>query len=602
MASSPAVQECPACSAANRALAQFCAQCGAPLQLQNKYRIIKLLGRGAYGAVYEAQHLRLGGARFAIKELFPETNATPTQRQTASTQFNTEASILANLSHPMLPKVTDFFTERGRDYLVMEFVPGETLQEYLARITTPLPEAQVLKWADELCDALGYLHAQTPPVIHRDLKPSNIKITPDGKLKLLDFGIAKLLSVGSGTATAARAVSPPYAPLEQYGKGTDTRSDIYALGVVMYEMLTKVLPPDAPDRANQAVIPPRQHNAAISPRTETIVLKAMEEKQAKRFQTIGLLQSVLRDTGALADPNPALATPAAQVAAIPASLQAPPRQSNRQWLLGALLVIAVIAILIIFVWAQQMQTDADFWSSRAAILGATLAANQVARAQQAETIAASELVQTLQAMAIATGEAVQTQQAATITSSQVTQRQQAATIAASQSTQTRQAETFATIDAVASRQAEQIATHEAVASRQAETIRSILAMRQLINLKVDSEAEWQQSGLNVLTGERVTITYLAGTWSPCAPKHNHNCPFYDAAGVPESEEYSENILSGCPHAALIARIENGGPFCIKKGFSFRATEVGRVQFSINDVRHDDDDGIVEVRIQVTAIE
>ncbi len=285
---------CPICHRPNRAHAHFCAYCGAPLHLQNKYRITRLLGRGGYSAVYEAEHSGLGNARFAIKELFHEANATLAQRQAASDQFRFEASTLAKLNDEMLPKVMDFFTERGRDYLVMEYVPGDTLQEYLARSATPLPEAQVLKWADELCDALMYLHAQIPPVIHRDIKPSNIKITPDGKIKLLDFGIAKLLSAGTGTGTAARAVTAPYAPLEQYGRGTDARSDIYALGVTMYELLTKQLPPEAPDRANQAVIPPRQHNPAISLTTEAIVLKAMAEKQAERFASARELRNALR--------------------------------------------------------------------------------------------------------------------------------------------------------------------------------------------------------------------------------------------------------------------------------------------------------------------
>ncbi len=298
---------CYQCKHANRDTAQFCANCGAPLQLQNKYRILRLLGRGGYSSVYEAEHTRLGGARYAIKELFHESHLTPAQRQTASEQFSAEASILAHLSYPMLPKVMDFFTERGRDYLVMEFIPGDTLEEYLAKTNAPLPEAQVLKWADELCDALIYLHSQNPPVIHRDIKPSNIKITPDGKLKLLDFGISKLLNVGAKTGTAARAGTPPYTPLEQYGTGTDERSDIYALGVVMYEMLTTRKPPEAPDRSRIAVIPPRQLNPSISASTEMIVLKAMAEKPKERFQSAREIQQAIR--------NPASQVRTAQLAA-----------------------------------------------------------------------------------------------------------------------------------------------------------------------------------------------------------------------------------------------------------------------------------------------
>ncbi|MEW5718037.1 MAG: serine/threonine-protein kinase, partial [Chloroflexota bacterium] len=154
---------------------------------------MKVLGRGGYGAVYQAEHTGLGGALYAIKELYPDLTATLEQQQAASDQFRLEASILAKLNHLTLPTVMDFFNEAGRDYLVMEYVEGETLGERLARTGAPLPEAQVLVWAQELCDVLTYLHTRQPnPVIHRDVKPANIKIAPDGKLKLIDFGIAKI--------------------------------------------------------------------------------------------------------------------------------------------------------------------------------------------------------------------------------------------------------------------------------------------------------------------------------------------------------------------------------------------------------------------------
>jgi serine/threonine-protein kinase len=176
----------------------------------------------------------------------------------------------------------------------MEYVEGETLEERLARSGAPLPENQVLAWAQELCDVLTYLHTRQPnPVIHRDVKPSNVKITPDGKLKLIDFGIAKLLAAGVGTAAAARAVSPPYSPMEQYGKGTDARSDIYALGVTLYQLLTNHLPPEAPDRAAEAVVPPRQWNSTLSLNTEATILKTMAERATDRFQSAAEVKRAL---------------------------------------------------------------------------------------------------------------------------------------------------------------------------------------------------------------------------------------------------------------------------------------------------------------------
>jgi len=277
---------CPNCQHVNRANAHFCANCRAPLLLQDKYRITRLLGRGGYGAVYYAEQLHLGNAPCAAKELLPDPNATPAQEQQAAAQFQFEANVLARLSDPALPKVTDSFKESGRYYLVMEYVEGETLEDFLARAGKPLPEAQVLAWAAQLCDALTYLHTRQPnPVIHRDIKPANIKITPDGKLKLIDFGIAKLMALGAGTATAARAVSPPYSPMEQYGTGTDARSDIYALGVTLYQLLTNSLPPKGPDRMTRALTPPRQLNPGLSANTEAVILKAIAVMPAARFQS-----------------------------------------------------------------------------------------------------------------------------------------------------------------------------------------------------------------------------------------------------------------------------------------------------------------------------
>lgn len=359
---------CPSCQHPNRPNAQFCATCGVPLLLQNKYQIVRLLGQGGFGTVYEAQHAELG-VQFAIKEFIPPSGMTPPQRQAASAQFLLEARLLANLDHPMLPKVIDFFNQQGRDYLVMEFVPGDTLEETLTKNNAPLAERDVLVWMDELCNALTFLHSHHPPIIHRDIKPSNIKITPGGKIKLLDFGIAKLLTVGAGTGTAARAVTPPYAPLEQYGKGTDTRSDIYALGVTMYQLLTNRLPPEAPDRANQRVIPPRQWNPALTGKTEALVLKAMAEKQAGRFASAEELQQAIRR--AQIAPAP---TRAAYATAIYAKFQANARRVPIRplWIVPAVLCGVLFFCSALLVLNQLFpRTNAN--------AGADATATQVAR-------------------------------------------------------------------------------------------------------------------------------------------------------------------------------------------------------------------------------
>ena len=251
------------------------------------------------GAVYRAWDTSLGMA-VALKE----NSATTADQQR---QFITEAQILAHLSHPNLPRVTDYFTASGQgQYLVMDFVAGEDLQTMTDRLGI-IPESQVLPWARQVCDALVYLHNQPIPVIHRDVKPANIKITPDGRAILVDFGIAKLYAAGSGTTTGAKAITPGFSPPEQYGIGTtDARSDLYALGATLYYLLTNQCPPESVLRASGAasLIAPRTVNPAISPSTDWLITHCLEIHASNRFQTARELQQAL-GTGAAMPANQA---------------------------------------------------------------------------------------------------------------------------------------------------------------------------------------------------------------------------------------------------------------------------------------------------------
>ncbi len=258
------------------------------------------------GAVYRAEDSLLPGRICAIKEIAPDPEMAPEMLAQLQEQFRQEASVLARLDHPNLPKVSDYFTQTGRKYLVMDFVPGHDLREMIDQVRKKeqfLPEAQVLDWADQLCDALAYLHEQTPPILHRDIKPSNIKLTPSGLIKLVDFGLVKLLTndeartvtIVQGRGTAA------YTPLEQYGGDdthTDIRSDIYALGATLYHLLTGRPPATARERflRPQSLAMPRSINPHISPGVERAILRALALHPDQRPPDIRTFQKMLHES------------------------------------------------------------------------------------------------------------------------------------------------------------------------------------------------------------------------------------------------------------------------------------------------------------------
>lgn len=256
--------------------------------LRGRYRIQELVGQGGMGAVYRADDLRLSGRVCAVKEVLPalsESSVSKEELEQLTEQFRIEASTLARLDHPNLPKVSDYFSIGGREYLVMDFVEGKDLQEILLeaqRRGELLRESQVLAWATQLLDALEYMHSQTPPVVHRDIKPSNIKVTPRGAVKLVDFGLVKVLqSNDSRTVTVVQGRGTvAYTPLEQYGSdtgSTDHRSDIYALGATFYHLLCGQPPADAKQRFLRPglLTPMRQLNPNVSPRVERAIFRAL---------------------------------------------------------------------------------------------------------------------------------------------------------------------------------------------------------------------------------------------------------------------------------------------------------------------------------------
>jgi len=267
--------------------------------LQSRYRIIRQLGQGGMGAVYEAIDQRLD-TTVALKEtLFAD--------ERLRKQFEREARLLARLHHPALPRVSDHFSEGDGQFLVMQFIPGDDLSEMMTRKRGPFPADQVLTWADQLLDALDYLHTQDPQIVHRDIKPQNLKLTSRGQIILLDFGLAKGQAGEISRVTTSASIfgyTPNYAPLEQIqGLGTDPRSDLYSLGATLYHLMTGVKPPDALTRAAALVngqpdplVSVSEANAAIAPEVDHVLAKAMAQGREQRYPNASEMRKALHAT------------------------------------------------------------------------------------------------------------------------------------------------------------------------------------------------------------------------------------------------------------------------------------------------------------------
>ncbi|MBN2549003.1 MAG: protein kinase [Anaerolineales bacterium] len=325
--------------------------------LNNRYRIDKLLGQGGFGAVYLAwdNNFQLPCAIKENRETSPE----------AQRQFLREAQILHNLRHPNLPLVKDYFILPGQgQYLVMDYIEGEDLQSLLEKSGGPLPEAQVLPWIEQVCQALSYIHSQTPPVIHRDIKPANIKITPQGKAVLVDFGIAKLYDPQALTTGGARAVTPGYSPPEQYSQGlTDPRSDLYSLAATLYTLLTGVRPPESvllvgkngPQRQ-----PARSLNPAVSPAVAEAIERGLQADRNLRFASVEQFQAALN--------SPPPAAPALQ--SKPQPKRALPRLTSAQkrWLILGAAAWLMVMLGLGFVAGYQILAGVDGSLAAAATL------------------------------------------------------------------------------------------------------------------------------------------------------------------------------------------------------------------------------------------
>jgi eukaryotic-like serine/threonine-protein kinase len=279
---------CLPCKTLNRDDASYCTECGSSLDaalivrnpgtiVNRWYRVLNLIGHGGFGAVYEAEVLGRVKMRVALKEtIAPEDIA----------NFQKEFAVLKDMKHDNLTLYYDTFAAEGRGYLVMEYVPGQNLYDLIKRQHGPVLERLVFNYGIQISDVLEYLHGQVPPILHRDIKPQNIRLTTEGLIKLVDFG---LLKQGLDSERAvARGGSVPYAPPEQWIGGTDERSDIYSLGATLYHLLTGHIPMP-PSRRQGTITDPLPHpcklNDKISPILADVVLMAMELERTRRHQS-----------------------------------------------------------------------------------------------------------------------------------------------------------------------------------------------------------------------------------------------------------------------------------------------------------------------------
>ncbi|MEQ8169499.1 MAG: serine/threonine-protein kinase [Candidatus Eremiobacterota bacterium] len=273
--------------------------------LKDRYVIVKVLGRGGWGVVYLARDLRLNSKFWAVKEMFalcsdgrggfclnespiPERSADEDEQfeKEVLEQFKTEAEILSSLEHPYLTRVLDWFYENNRYYFVMDYVEGKTFFQLVKESKGFLHEADVIDWALQVCDVLFYIHSRNPPVIFRDLTPANIMVNKENKIKLIDFGLAKLYNAFKATRAIIKTGSPGFCPPEQYGFGpTDGRSDIYSFGATLYYLITSKIPKESIYIYNNSseLVPPVEINPSISKELQRIILRAMNVESSNRY-------------------------------------------------------------------------------------------------------------------------------------------------------------------------------------------------------------------------------------------------------------------------------------------------------------------------------
>jgi eukaryotic-like serine/threonine-protein kinase len=381
--------------------------------VNNRYRIVKMLGQGGFGAVYRAWDTNLNQACALKQNLDTSLEA---QRQ-----FRREASTLAALSHPNLTRVTDYFFVAGQgQFLVMDYVDGEDLATIVEREGRFSPE-QALPIITQVADALTYLHRQNPPIIHRDIKPANIRLTADGQVFLVDFGLVKVYDQRLRTTIGARAVTPGYSPPEQYGQGnTDARTDVYALAATLYTMLTGEEPQESVQRiVDDQLQPSTRVNTAVPETISAVLLQAMSLNPSQRYPSVEAFVSSLQRPQAPPDASSAALSASATTSqtGMSRSAAAAPATSGTNggvkpvwWAGGTAVLLSAIFFLIILPNSRQQAAQELAWQITRQVRNTAVAqATTTARAEATGTaVAIVQATNTAYAKATATRQAVQT--------------------------------------------------------------------------------------------------------------------------------------------------------------------------------------------------
>jgi ABC-type branched-subunit amino acid transport system substrate-binding protein/predicted Ser/Thr protein kinase len=330
--------------------------------LQERYKVLRFIGRGGMGSVYECEDLRLPGKRWALKEMIVEEPAVAEQVRES---FGREARFLASLRHPSMPMIVDVFSVDSCQYLVMEFIEGLTLADKIEKEGPP-SSTVALSWALELAQVLDYLHRQERPVIFRDLKPENVMLSSDGHIKMIDYGLARHFVPGKRRDTQSSG-TVGYTPPEQWEdhEQSDPRSDIFSLGATLYFILAGKPPSPVYGKNNL-----RQHRSNIEPEIERLVSRCLAVAPSERYESAAVLighllsilstqghQNALHDHMATVGPQPRAAPPPKRSPQKARPLRSPLRAEGRLLkILGLGLVLFVVGVVLPFLGDRSTPT------------------------------------------------------------------------------------------------------------------------------------------------------------------------------------------------------------------------------------------------------